>query len=210
VVGAGKAARSMAEAVAQVVGSALRGGGIVVPRGLDVSPIGAITVEAGGHPVPDAAGEAATRRLLDAVAAADPTTLVLVVLSGGASALLVAPASGVELRDKQDVTRRLLLAGADIAALNTVRKHCSRVKAGGPLLSKARTVVVGRNRDAVAAAATAAKARGYDTSVVADPLHGDAASAGRAVAGALAAARRDRPVAVVGGGETTVRVVGDG
>ena len=289
VVGAGKAARSMAEAVAQIVGSALRAGVIVVPRGLDVSPIGAITVEAGGHPVPDAAGEAATRRLLDTVASADPTTLVLVVLSGGASALLVAPASGVELRDKQDVTRRLLLAGADIAALNTVRKHCSRVKGGGllraaaetagvwtlvlsdvigdapdvigsgptvadpstftdaaaalgrflapddvplavrrhverglaggvpetlkagdPLLSKARTVVVGRNRDAVAAVATAAKARGYDTSVVADPLHGDAASAGRAVAGALAASRRDRPVAVVGGGETTVRVVGDG
>src|SRR5207247_1988707 len=84
------------------------------------------------------------------------------------------------------------------------------LEAGDPLLSKARTVVVGRNRDAVAAAATAAKARGYDTSVVAGPLHGDAASAGRAVAGALAAARRDRPVAVVGGGETTVRVVGDG
>src|SRR2546429_106253 len=92
VVGAGKAARSMAEAVTQVVGSALHGGVIVVPRGLDVSPIGAITVEAGGHPVPDAAGEAATRRLLDTVAAADLTTLVLVVLSGGASALLVAPA----------------------------------------------------------------------------------------------------------------------
>jgi len=133
VVGAGKAARKMAEAAAGVAGRALRGGIVIVPHGSDLSSIGAITVAAGGHPVPDAAGEEATRRLQEVVAGSDGSTLVLVVLAGGASALLVAPGAGVELRDKQEVTRRLLLAGADIEALNTVRKHCSRVKGGGLL-----------------------------------------------------------------------------
>jgi len=60
------------------------------------------------------------------------------VLAGGASALLVAPAPGLDLRDKQEVTRRFLLAGADIEALNIVRKHCSRVKGGGLLRAAAR------------------------------------------------------------------------
>src|SRR5882724_5730273 len=106
---------------------------VIVPHGSDLSSIGEIVVAAGGHPVPDAAGEVATRRLSEVVAGADGSTLVLVVLAGGASALLVAPAPGIDLRDKQEVTRRLLLAGADIEALNTVRKHCSRVKGGGLL-----------------------------------------------------------------------------
>src|SRR5207249_3432208 len=82
------------------------------------------------HPGRDATGEAATRRLLEVVATADRSTVVLVVLAGGASALLVAPAPGLDLCDKQEVTRGLLLAGADIEALNTVRKHCSQVKGG--------------------------------------------------------------------------------
>src|SRR5205823_1234666 len=70
-------------------------------------------------------------RLLAAVGAADAATLVLVVLSGGASSLLVAPAAGLTLADKQALGARLLASGADIGALNVVRKHCSRVKGGG-------------------------------------------------------------------------------
>src|SRR5262249_8073426 len=78
---------------------------------------------------PDAAGVAATAALLDAVRATDAATLVLVLLSGGASALLAAPSGGIALADLQAVTADLLAAGAEIGALNAVRKHCSRVTA---------------------------------------------------------------------------------
>ena len=128
----------MAEASARVAGRALCGGIVIVPHGSELSSIGAVTVAAGGHPVPDAAGEAATRRLQEVVGGADGSTLVVVVLGGGASALMVAPAAGIDLRDKQEITRRLLFAGADIEALNTVRKHCSQVKGGGLLRAAGR------------------------------------------------------------------------
>jgi len=127
VVGGGKAALAMARAAAEVVSDASAGGLVIVPHG---GP-GGIEVATGAHPVPDGAGEAATARLLAAVGAADAATLVLVVLSGGASSLLVAPAAGLTLADKQALGARLLASGADIGALNVVRKHCSRVKGGG-------------------------------------------------------------------------------
>lgn len=130
-VGGGKAALAMARVVVETIGTACAGGIVVVPRGGAGPCAGGVEVAEGGHPLPDASGEAATRRLLDVVAAADATTLVLVVLSGGASALLVASSDGVTLADKQAVTAALLAGGADIAALNTVRKHCSRIKGGG-------------------------------------------------------------------------------
>lgn len=285
VVGAGKAALGMARAVATIAGDAVTGGIVVVPHGEAGACPGGVAAATGAHPVPDAAGEAASLRLLDAVAGADAATCILVVLSGGASALLVAPAEGLTLADKQAVTRALLLGGADIRALNAVRKHCSRVKGGGlaraaagagalwtlvlsdvvgddvatiasgptvadpttfadaaavlarhvapedvparvrahvargvtgaaletvkagdPVLARARTVVIGGNRDAVAAAAAAARARGYLTEVLEAPLEGDAAAAGQAFAARLRRAPRDRPIAIVGGGETTVRV----
>ncbi len=131
VVGAGKAALAMARAAAEVVGDASAGGLVVVPHGGAGPCPGGIEVATGAHPVPDGAGEAATARLLAAVGAADAATLVLVVLSGGASSLLVAPAAGLTLADKQALGARLLASGADIGALNVVRKHCSRVKGGG-------------------------------------------------------------------------------
>src|SRR5262249_42582939 len=96
-----------------------------------------------------------------------------------------------------------------------VRAHLARglagdvpetVKPDDPVLEHARTLVLAGNRDAVAAAARVAAARGYTAEVLATPLTGDAAEAGRMVAGRLRAAPRDRPVAVIGGGETTVRV----
>jgi len=82
------------------------------------------------HPVPDASGEAGTKRILKMVQAADEKTLVICLLSGGASALLVAPADGVTLQDKQAATGLLLKAGASIGELNAVRKHLSAVKGG--------------------------------------------------------------------------------
>ncbi len=289
IVGGGKGALAMARAAAAAAGAASAGGLVVVPHGGVALCAGGVEVVPASHPLPDAAGEAATARLLARVAAADAATLVLVVLSGGASSLLEAPAPGLTLADLRAVTERLLAAGADIATLNAVRKHCSRVKGGGlcrvaggarglwalvlsdvvgddpatiasgptvadpttfadaaaalarhlrpdevppavrahlasgsagrlpetvkpgdPVLRGTHTVVVGGNGAAVAAAAAAARMRGYATDIVDEPLAGDAADAGRALAAHLRAAPRGRAVAVVAGGETTVRVVPGG
>jgi len=142
-VAAGKAAGAMAARAVAVVGPALSGGLVVVPHGAPGGslPPGVSTMRA-AHPVPDQDGLEATRRLLDAVQHVSDDTLVLVALSGGASALLVAPAGGLELADKRAVTRELLAAGADIAELNAVRKHCSRIKGGGLLRAGAHASAV--------------------------------------------------------------------
>lgn len=83
-----------------------------------------------GHPVPDASSEAAGRALLELAAAAGPDDLVLVLLSGGASALAAAPGEGLGLEAKQAVTRALLRSGAEIGEINAVRRHLSRLKGG--------------------------------------------------------------------------------
>lgn len=83
-----------------------------------------------GHPVPTAQSEAAGLHALQLVRSADAETPVVVLLSGGASALLVAPAAGLTLEDKMQTTRVLLSAGAAIHELNAVRKHLSAIKGG--------------------------------------------------------------------------------
>jgi hydroxypyruvate reductase len=83
-----------------------------------------------GHPVPDAAGLAGTEKALQIADAATAGDLVLVLLSGGASANWIAPAEGLSFADKQAVTRALLRSGANIGEMNTVRKHLSRIKGG--------------------------------------------------------------------------------
>ncbi len=138
VVGAGKAALAMGRAAATAAGDACRGGHLIVPHGGGGACPGGVQVATGRHPIPDDAGAAATAALLDAVARAEATTLVVAVLSGGASALLVAPATGISLADKQAVTAALLATGAPIEALNLVRRHCSRVKGGGLARAAAR------------------------------------------------------------------------
>lgn len=94
------------------------------------------------HPVPDARSERAARDALALAAAADPQGTLVVLISGGASSLMALGAPGVALADKQAVTRHLLAAGADITALNCVRKHLSAVK-GGRLAQASRAPVVG-------------------------------------------------------------------
>jgi len=91
---------------------------------------------AGGHPLPTAASEAAGRRALE-IAAASTDDILLALISGGASALMAVPADGVTLDDKRAATQQLLRAGADIHALNTLRKHVSAIK-GGWLGARAR------------------------------------------------------------------------
>ena len=83
-----------------------------------------------GHPIPDAAGLAAAEKALQLAESAGADDLVLVLMSGGASANWIAPAEGVSFADKQAVTRALLRSGANIGEINTVRKHLSRIKGG--------------------------------------------------------------------------------
>lgn len=129
VIGAGKATARMALAIEEILGARIAAGLIVVKDGHTAKLSIVEQVEA-SHPIPNQAGEEGTRRILEMARAADDKTLVICLLSGGASALLVAPADGLTLRDKQETTALLLNAGAPIGDLNAVRKHLSAVKGG--------------------------------------------------------------------------------
>lgn len=127
VVGAGKASARMAEAVEAAWGPC---DGLVITRYGYARPCQGIRIVEAAHPVPDAAGLQATRQMLDLLAPLGPDDFVLALISGGASALLVAPVEDVTLADKQAVNAALLASGAPITQMNTVRKHLSRVKGG--------------------------------------------------------------------------------
>ena len=127
VVGAGKASARMAEAVEAVWGPCE---GLVITRYGYGRPCKGIRIVEAAHPVPDLAGAKATQQMLDLVAGLGGGDFVLALISGGASALLVAPVEGVSLAEKQAVNAALLACGAPIARMNTVRKHLSRVKGG--------------------------------------------------------------------------------
>jgi glycerate 2-kinase len=127
-VAAGKAAPPMASAVARMAGARLRGGLVVSPAAASLAS--GLEVFEGGHPVPTAGSEAAGRRALAVARQVGADERLLVLLSGGASALMAVPAIGLTLEDKRQTTEILLRAGADIGALNTVRKHLSAVKGG--------------------------------------------------------------------------------
>jgi glycerate 2-kinase len=126
---AGKAALPMSRAALDILGDRISGGVVVVPHGSDRS-LRRIPVLSSGHPVPDRDGILAAGRWLEEAAAAGPDDLVLVLLSGGASALLPAPAVKLTLGEKQKVTQWLIKSGARINEVNVVRKHLSRIKGG--------------------------------------------------------------------------------
>jgi glycerate 2-kinase len=135
VLAAGKAAGSMAEVAEQFYLDqqgipAERFVGIAVTRSGYGRPTRRIETIEAGHPVPDHAGLDATGRVLALADGAGASDLVLVLLSGGASANLIAPAPGLSLDDKRLLTRDLLRTGATISEINTVRKHLSRIKGG--------------------------------------------------------------------------------
>ncbi|MDP2760298.1 MAG: HAD-IIB family hydrolase [Sideroxyarcus sp.] len=172
VVGGGKATARMAQAAETLLGDGIAAGLIVVKDGHTL-PLQTIEQVEAAHPVPNAAGEAGARRILDMVRAADDKTLVVCLLSGGASALLVAPAAGLTLQDKQDATGLLLRAGASIDELNAVRKHLSAIKGGrlaqaahpAQVLTLLLSDVIGDRLDVIASGPTAA-----DGSTFADAL----------------------------------------
>jgi glycerate 2-kinase len=134
--GAGKAAGSLARALEERLsqGGVPVSGRIVVKHGHAVK-LEHVVVEEGGHPLPDEAGAAATKRLLTDLADGRSEDRIFFLLTGGASSLLVAPAPGIALEDQIATTNLLLRAGATIRELNAVRKHLSAVK-GGRLLER--------------------------------------------------------------------------
>ena len=129
VIGAGKSASVMAAAVEEAWPDADLSGLVVTRYGHAVPTRRIETVEA-SHPVPDAAGEAAARRILALMQGLTSDDLVLALISGGGSALLALPDGGLTLADKQAVNRALLASGATIQEMNCVRRHLSAIKGG--------------------------------------------------------------------------------
>ena len=129
-VGAGKAAAAMANAVEDNWAAPLSG--LVVTRYGHGLPCQRVEVVEAGHPFPDSAGAGAAARMLDLVRGLSVHDLVLALFSGGGSALLTLPAPGLTIADLQGVNRQLLLSGATIGDINCVRKHLSAI-AGGRL-----------------------------------------------------------------------------
>jgi hydroxypyruvate reductase len=127
VIGAGKASARMAEAVEAEWGPCE---GLVITRYGYARPCAGIEIVEAAHPVPDAAGLAATARMLRLLEGLGEGDWVLALISGGASALLVQPAGTVTLAEKQAVNAALLASGAPIGQMNLLRKHLSRVKGG--------------------------------------------------------------------------------
>ncbi len=141
VVGAGKAAASMAAALEAAWSGPLEG--LVVTRYGHRAPTRAIEVVEAAHPTPDAAGAAAAARILERVDGLGADDLVLCLISGGGSALLALPAPGLTLADKQAINRALLKSGAGIVEMNCVRKHLSAIKGGRLAAAAAPARVVG-------------------------------------------------------------------
>jgi len=129
VIGAGKAASRMAQVVEETLGDRITDG-IVVTKYEHGLPLRRIRQVEAGHPIPDAAGVGAVREMRGLLRGLKPEDIVLCLISGGGSALWPAPADGITLEQKQEVTSLLLRAGATILELNAVRKHLSALKGG--------------------------------------------------------------------------------
>jgi glycerate 2-kinase len=128
VIGAGKASAAMAKAVEDNWPGPLEG--LVVTRYGHSAPCTRIEIIESSHPVPDAAGETAARRILEKVSGLTADDLVIALISGGASALMPLPAGTLTLADKQAINKALLASGASIDEMNCVRKHLSAIKGG--------------------------------------------------------------------------------
>jgi hydroxypyruvate reductase len=172
VIGAGKAAAAMAQVVETHYGAPVQG--VVVTRYGYSKPCEHIRVLEAAHPVPDQAGMAAARHILEAVSDLNADDLVLCLISGGGSALMPLPAKGVTLQDKQSISRDLLRSGASISEINTVRRHLSAIKGGhlaaacfpAPVLTLSISDVPGDNPVDIASGPTVA-----DPSTCAEAIH---------------------------------------
>ena len=127
VIGGGKAAGVVAAELESVLGGRLDGGVVVTNNPVATERVDVLP---GDHPVPSQQGVDSTERLLDVAENAGENTLLITAITGGGSALLVAPATGLSLADIQSTTQSLLESGASIDEINGVRKHCSAIKGG--------------------------------------------------------------------------------
>lgn len=171
-IAAGKAGVPMARAAVSVLGAKVNAGMVIVKDGYGSKdgelPLSIKVVEA-RHPIPDERGAAATREILAMVSQTTPDDLVLCLLSGGTSALLTSPASGISLSELQKLTDFLLRSGANIQEFNTLRKHLDTVKGGGlaraaspaQILSLILSDVVEDSLDVIASGPTTADASTY-------------------------------------------------
>lgn len=233
VLGAGKAAAPMAAAF-EALWQGPPPEGVVITRYGHAVPTQHIKVREAAHPVPDAAGVAATQELLALARSAGPDDLVIVLLSGGASALMVAPATGHTLESKQALIRALLADGADITQINTARTKLSDVKGGGlaraaapaKVVTLAISDVVGddptiigsgpsylpggdyriiaNGAQALNAIEKAARTVGLNTIRWGDDLTGDAATMAQQHAQDLLKLKITKPTLVLSGGEFTL------
>jgi glycerate 2-kinase len=141
VVGAGKAAAAMALAVEQNWPAHAPLDGLVITRYQHGLLTNRVTVIEAGHPVPDESGEKAAQEILRRVKSLAADDLLLALVSGGGSALLTLPAKGLVMEDIKNVTKQLLMSGAPIQDMNTVRKHLSAIQ-GGQLAAECRAQVL--------------------------------------------------------------------
>ena len=176
VLGFGKAVSPMLRAITDRVGGLITGGVAITKHGYPVEAGSAprIGVYEAGHPLPDEEGMRATAEAVRLAKTFDSETFLVCLISGGGSALFVAPYTGISLREKQETTDLLLKAGADIYELNAVRKHASLVKGGrlaeiaGPATIESLILsdVMGDPLDVIASGPTAP-----DSTTYADALH---------------------------------------
>ena len=238
VIAAGKAAAPMAAELLTLLHGRSISGVVVTKHGhvsADCAPL--MVIEA-GHPVPDDGSLRGGAAVSAAISDAEPDTLIIACISGGASALLVTPEPGISLRTIQAVNDALLRSGADITEMNAVRSRIDRLKAGGLarraapahvvglILSdvigdpldviasgltndpRAHNVLVGNNPQACEAARCESAALGLDARIVTTTLRGEAREIGAAIARDIAAAPPG--TALIYGGETTVTLQGSG
>ena len=150
ILGAGKGAGLLAQGLECVLGERVTDGIVALPQGQQVN-LQRVTAIQGEHPLPGPGSLLAAEQMTSLLARKKDTDLICFCLTGGASSLLVSPGPGLSLADKLEVNRQLIACGADIVAINTVRKHLSRIKGGGlarlafpsPLLSFILSDVIG-------------------------------------------------------------------
>ena len=170
VIGAGKASAAMSQALERVLGNHIAGGLVNVKYG-HTAKLRRIQLNECGHPTPDENGVRGAERIAAIAREAGQDDLIFCVISGGGSALLPLPANGLTLRDKQELTNRLIACGASIHEINAVRKHISAIKGGqlarlcapATVISLILSDVVGDNLDVIASGPTAP-----DSSTIAD------------------------------------------